>query len=120
MARVEIPLVARVEIPLVARVEIPLVARVEMPLVARVEIPLAARVEMPLSFTEQLERLSGGGRDGLIPETHQSTDGGRRGVQLSHLVLVDGTPQPARVGKARDSLVDQLGRSVEERAIRDI
>mmetsp|Transcript_5026 Transcript_5026/g.12823 ORF Transcript_5026/g.12823 Transcript_5026/m.12823 type:complete len:722 (-) Transcript_5026:224-2389(-) len=56
----------------------------------------------------------------LVTETHQGPDGGRRSVELGHLVLVDDLPAPAGVRVGRHALEDQGGHAVQERAVGEV
>mmetsp|Transcript_49907 Transcript_49907/g.129989 ORF Transcript_49907/g.129989 Transcript_49907/m.129989 type:complete len:303 (+) Transcript_49907:472-1380(+) len=86
----------------------------------RVVPPPRLGVDRLADGAEQTERLAAGGGDGLITDAHERADRRRRRVHLRHFVLVDCTPQPARIWIRGDAFEDELRRAVEHRAVGDV
>jgi hypothetical protein len=56
----------------------------------------------------------------LSPELHERPDGGGRGVEDGHAVLLDDLPPAPAVGRVRRALVEHLGRPVGQRTVDDV
>ena len=78
------------------------------------------RVDGLADGAEDLERrqvvLVGEG----LPELHQGSDGGRRGVELADLVLLDDLPEPVVGRVERRALEDDRGRAVQQWSVRHV
>ena len=78
------------------------------------------RVDGLADGTDDAERAEVGLLDVFFAETTEETDGGRGGVEVGDLVLVDGLPEAGGRGVGGCGLEDGGGDAIGERAVDEV